>query len=273
MDVALALDTLRAEDRELALDAEGAFDWLTAGEVVGVITQIGLQEFLWYRLPVKFLTDDDHKRRVAAALGRLLELLDLPRYAAICTSEQTVAVLAANENDDYGRGWAAYRAAMTVSGVEPVDVDDLAWGGVMGVEEAAAYYSAAASLELSIVAGDFTPGSRGWKKTQQAIVREQLVRPRRELDDASLLDRVLAERIDGWCGAYGRPRQELVDPLRSQLQGPNALPDDVQHHVAPVQRLLQRAALGIPLTQTHRLKPATVVELAQEFGWDDAIGS
>jgi hypothetical protein len=87
MDVAAALNVLRAEDRELALDAEGAFNGLTDGEGVEQISQIALQEFLWYRLPEKFLTDDAHKRRIAAALGRLLDVLDLPRYAAICASE------------------------------------------------------------------------------------------------------------------------------------------------------------------------------------------
>lgn len=87
MDVAAALNVLRAEDRDLALDAEGAFSGLTHGEGVEQISQIALQEFLWYRLPEKLVTDDAHKHRVAAALGRLLDVLDLPRYAAICTSE------------------------------------------------------------------------------------------------------------------------------------------------------------------------------------------
>ncbi len=271
MDVAAALDVLRAEDRELALDAEGAFNSLTHGEGVEQITQIALQEFLWYRLPEKFLTDDAHKRRVAAALGRLLEVLHLPRYAAICTSEHTRAVLAAYEDDDDVRGRAAMRSAMAASGVQPVDVEELAWGGVMGMEEAAAYYTVADALELAIVAGEFTPGGRGWRQKQQAVVRQQLLRAREHLDGGSLLDRVLDERVDTWLSRHRSHRAEIVRPLLPRLRGPVALPDDLDRHVAPVRWLLERAAEGLALTQTHRLKPATVTAMTDAFGWDDGF--
>jgi hypothetical protein len=41
---------------------------LTAGEGLEALTQDGLQHFLWFGLPMKWLTDTDHHRRVAAAL-------------------------------------------------------------------------------------------------------------------------------------------------------------------------------------------------------------
>lgn len=271
MDVAAALDVLRTEDRELALDAKGAFNGLTHGEGVEQISQIALQEFLWYRLPEKFLTYDTHKRRVAAALGRLLEVLDLPRYAAICTSEQTRAVLAAYENDDDVRGRAAMRSAMGGSGVEPVDVEELAWGSVMGMEEAAAYYTVSDTLEMAIVAGEFTPGGRGWRQKQQAVVRQQLLRSREHLDGASLLDRVLDERIDTWLDRHRGRRPEILRPLLPRLRGPAALPDDLDRHIGPVRWLLERADEGLTLTQTHRLKPATVRAMTDAFGWDDGF--
>lgn len=271
MDVAAALDALRAEDPELAEDAEGALSSLTQGEGVEQISQIALQEFLWYRLPEKCLTDGAHKRRVAAVLGRLLEVVDLPRYAAICTSEQTRAVLAAYENDDDVRGRAAMRSAMTASGVEPVAVEELAWGSVMGMEEAAAYYTVADALELAIVAGQFTPGGRGWRQKQHAVVRQQLLRSREHLDEASLLDRVLDERIDTWLDRHGGRRPEILRPLLPRLRGPAALPDDLDQHLAPVRWLLERTGEGLTLTQTHRLKPATVTTMTDAFGANDGF--
>jgi hypothetical protein len=160
------------------------------------------------------------------------------------------------------------RSAMAGSGVEPVDVEELAWGSVMGMEEAAAYYTVADALELAIVAGEFTPGGRGWR---QAVVRQQLLRSREHLDGASLLDRVLDERIDAWLDRHRGRRPEILRPLLPRLRGPAALPDDLDRHIAPVRWLLERADEGLTLTQTHRLKPATVAAMTDAFGWDDGF--
>ena len=82
--VAVALDRLRAEDAHAAGDAEAALGPLTWGEGLETVTLHGLQRFLWYELPRKWITDLDGKRHIAIALGRLLELLGLratPRSA------------------------------------------------------------------------------------------------------------------------------------------------------------------------------------------------
>lgn len=91
---------LSARDKGLGSDAESALSWLTAGEGPEVLTQERVQQFCWYTLPMKFLTDADHHRRIAAALGEALEMLELPRYAAICRSEETAEILAAYERSD-----------------------------------------------------------------------------------------------------------------------------------------------------------------------------
>ena len=78
-----ALRTLAGQDLEVARLAEAALDSLTFGEGLAGITQHGLQEWLWYQLPVKWLTDPEEHLALARALGRLLELLDRPRYAAV----------------------------------------------------------------------------------------------------------------------------------------------------------------------------------------------
>ncbi|MBA3631077.1 MAG: hypothetical protein H0W55_15650 [Actinobacteria bacterium] len=78
---------------------------------------------------------------MADALGRLLEMVGLARYAAICRSETTRQCIKAWEER---RGFVAYRAAQKASGVEPPDVGELTWGTYFGWEENAALYGAAA---------------------------------------------------------------------------------------------------------------------------------
>src|SRR4051794_34096873 len=98
--IADAIAKLEIEDREAARDAEAALDWLTAGEGLEVLTQERLQHFLWYGLPMKWLTDTGHHRRVVDALAQAADLLGLPRYAALCRSETTADVLDAYERSD-----------------------------------------------------------------------------------------------------------------------------------------------------------------------------
>jgi hypothetical protein len=68
----------------VAGDAEAALGSLTSDEGPQAITQHGLQTFLWYQRRAKWLTDLEGKLHIVASLGRLLELVGLPRYAAIC---------------------------------------------------------------------------------------------------------------------------------------------------------------------------------------------
>ena len=122
--IAGALARLRAEDERLGGDAEAALNSLTWDEGLQTITQYGLQRFLWYELPRKWMTDLKGMRHLAMALGRLLDLLGLPRYAAICRSPETDAVLEAHERG--GReGFAAFRRAEERSGVHPPELPEL----------------------------------------------------------------------------------------------------------------------------------------------------
>jgi len=81
------------------------------------------------------MTDLEGRRHLAMALGRVLDLVGLPRYAAICRSPETDAVLAAYERDDR-EGFAAFRRAEERSGVHPPDLPELTWGPAMGMQEA-----------------------------------------------------------------------------------------------------------------------------------------
>jgi hypothetical protein len=108
--VVVALDRLRAEDAHVAGDAEAALGSLTWGEGLETITLHGLQRFLWYELPRKWIIDLDGKRHIAIALGRLLELTGLPRYAVVCRSAETTELLAAYDRSSRD-GFAAFRRA------------------------------------------------------------------------------------------------------------------------------------------------------------------
>jgi hypothetical protein len=82
--LASALGRLRAEDERVAGDAEAPLGSLTWDQGLPAITQHGLQTFLWHGLPREWLTGPGSKQHIAASLRQLLELVGLPRYAAIC---------------------------------------------------------------------------------------------------------------------------------------------------------------------------------------------
>jgi hypothetical protein len=265
--VAEALERLRAEDERLGGDAEAALNSLAWDEGLETITQYSLQTFLWYELPCKWMTDLDGKRHLAMALGRLLDLVGLPRYAAICRSPETEAVLAAYERDDR-EGLAAFRRAEERSGLHPPDLPELTWGPVMGMREAGAFWSAAAALELAVAGGELRPGSRGWRAVQQAIVRRHLAAARPELDGRTWLEVVYAERVEEWARSRGQARRALVEPLLARLRGgPVEVPAGAAEAVAPLRWLLAWAGEGIALTQKGNLARVVVVEAVERFGW------
>lgn len=134
------------------------------------ITQERVQHFLWYSLPLKWLTELDHKLAIAASLARALDLLGLPRHAEICRSETTRAILHAYEHDN-GEGLRAFHRADIASGIRPPDLPEFEWGSTMGWEESRALSSTAELLELAVAGGDLVPGARGWKSHQQELVR------------------------------------------------------------------------------------------------------
>jgi hypothetical protein len=265
--VAGALERLRAEDERLGGDAEAALNSLTWDEGLETITQYGLQRFLWYELPRKWMTDLEGKRHLAMALGRVLDLVGLPRYAAICRSPETDAVLAAYERDDR-EGFAAFRRAEERSGVHPPDLPEFTWGPVMGMQEAGAFWSTAAALELAITGGQLRPGGRGWRAVQQGIARRHLTAARAELDGRTWLEVVLDERVEEWARSRGQARRALVEPLSARLRGgPVEVPAGAAEAVGPLRWLLARAGEGIALTQKGNLARAVVVESVERFGW------
>jgi hypothetical protein len=264
--VAVALSLLREDDPELAELADAGFQSLTWGQGPQSIAQHDLQEFLWYHLPLNWATDVGEHKAVAAALGRLLELLGLPRYAAICAAPTTGAVLDVYDRGEQA-GLAAYRRAVDASGVEPPDLPELAWSAVMGSGEASAYWSTANALELAIVAGELRPGSRGWRQVQRQLVHAYLSSPRAAFADQTFFSVVLTERLQRWVDDRGEARRQLLAPVANMLIAAVPVPEGAAEALAPLRWLLERAADGIPLTQSGNLSRAVVLDGVERFGW------
>jgi hypothetical protein len=169
------------------------------------------------------MTSHGDHARVVAALARAFDLLQMPRYAAICRSETTRGILAAYQAGT-ASGKAAFRRAITASGITPPDLPGLTWGAGMGSHEAAAWTSATELLELAIASGDLTPGTRGWKGRQQELVRAHLNAPREELLGQPLAAVIISERAEAWVSRWRSPtRQQIATTIVNRLLHPAPL--------------------------------------------------
>jgi hypothetical protein len=262
------LPLLGSDDRGRASDARAAWDWLTASGDAPVVNLHDLERFLWYQLPAKFLTDPDHHRAVAAALGDLLSDLGYEDGAALCRGPVTMHVLAEWEKSR-SSGYRALRKAMEESGVEPPDTDALHWGSVMGMVEAGVFEMASSDLERALAEGAFTPGARGWKRAQAEVMRRFLTTPLHSLDERTPQAAVWEERRQHWAEPPGRPlRKAFLHHVSEQMRRPPDTPiAPGDHHPQPLLRLLEIAGTGPALTQAGYLPPRMVQDLVREFGW------
>ncbi|MCU0282246.1 MAG: hypothetical protein MUE66_10670 [Acidimicrobiia bacterium] len=272
--LAQAVATLRARDPEMGHDAEAALGSLAGEAGPAAISQDRLQYFLWHQLPVKWLTGHDHHRRVAAALGEALDLLDLPRYGDICRSPITAQVLDAYAHSA-ARGRTAFHRAYDASVVTPPDLPEFHWGPLVGTQEAQAMSATADYLELAAASGTLVPGRRGWKGEREQLVRAHLNLARPELGGVSWLDTIRAERLDAWLQIHDRGRvwPALLADLAPSLSHPaEPPPGPAEDPLPPLRWLLERLAGGQTLTATGNLNLALVREAAAHFRWwDDSL--
>jgi hypothetical protein len=214
---------------------------------------------------------DDHVR-IAAALGRLCDELGLARSAAICDAEETVEILRAYDRDP-GDGFAAFQRALDRSGLDPPDVPELRWGGVMSLDEAAARANAADRLEQAVDSGELRPGRSGWRAAQRRIVSAALAEsvPGSPTGETRL-HAVTTARLGDWLDrAHEAPvRARLVRELEPRLLLPAAVPAAAADVLAPLRWLLARAAAdGLPLTERGNLARPVVQKAVAVFGWED----
>ncbi len=253
---------------EVATSARHAFEALTWGQGLEVVTLHGLAEFLWYQLPAKFATGLDYKRSIAAALGVLFAQLELPRYAALCAAPVTDQILVAYEDGGSAATKKIYRAAIEATGVEPPAVPGLfEWGSIMGGEEYAAYREVSVALEAALDTGELKPGVTGWRKTAQKIAARVLDSRHDDVTGTTWLQWVHTERLQHWAETGGAARQRMASAVADSLVHPEPVPPDAAECLAPLQWLLDHAAVGAPLTRDHYLALALVVEAYEKFGW------
>jgi hypothetical protein len=70
-----------------------------------------MQHFLWYELPLKWITSLADRLDMAKSLARALDLLGLRRYAAVCRSPDTRRIFEMYDRDPE-EGLAAFRGPM-----------------------------------------------------------------------------------------------------------------------------------------------------------------
>lgn len=260
-------------DSKGAQSAQSAFEWMGwEGEEPLFLRRYDVQLFVWYVLPRKYLTGLDHKRAVAAALAGTLERLGgrAESYAEVCRSPETEQLLRAWEAEDPA-AWETFRDLLDGSGIEPPDTDLLAWGGVMGLEEARVREQVATALEEAIEAGDLTPGARGFRRRQAEVANAALYEPWDGDDGRSRLEAVQDERLERWLqrgpGRGSDARRAIVDRVAAAVSAePPAIElDAARSALEPTLWLLEQAEDGIALTQTGALNRALVREVAERW--------
>jgi len=266
----VAVEAIVRRDPTLGEWAQVAADGLTAGEGEEVLVQASVQDFLWYRLPAKY--PERAWFPLARAATALLGELGLQRYASIAGSDVTTTILEA-WREVPARGFARYRAAAEVSGVKPPDTDLLAWGSVMGYDEASAYAHLEVRLEDALVAGRLVPGASGWKSRAASLTEEALHEPTSPAGGRNWLEMILGERRRTWVEmahpeGLGRWRAARADEL-SRAADP---PDDLEPVLGAMRWLLRVCRNGVELTQSGYLSPSTVREGVEVFGWWDWPG-
>jgi len=277
MTEAEALETLAREDPAVASDARAALRWLTSGGGLEVISQLRLQEFLWHVLPTSWPLSSAGQLAVARALGRLLMLAGLERYADTCASPETERIIA-SYHQSVADGMITYADAVEASKIAPPDTDLLAWGSTRGAEEQAAYEACAAAIELAIAAGELKVGASGWKTKRATLVDRWLMAPTPASQSEAgteaggietLLGKISAERIDEWAHGHPGERARMARRVVPRLLEPPVLP---REPLPALRWLLQHADAGLPLTARHYIAPSVVSEAVVMFGWGELAG-
>jgi hypothetical protein len=268
-EIAAALATLAEQNTAAAHDACAALQWIAGDQGLALITQERIQDFCWYELPMKWFINFDEKLQVAVALAQALDLLQLPRYAAICRSPATREILSAYETSTEC-GKTAFRRVAAASGITPPDLPGFEWGATMGPHEAAAWSSTAEFLEIAVASGALVPGERGWKDHQQELARAHLNTPQAALLGQALAHVILTERAETWVNLRrSETRRQLLAAIANRLLHPAQLPAKTAADPLPQLRwLLGQLDGGITLTQTGNLSQKFVQQSADRFGWD-----
>lgn len=267
------LDRLDALDPEAATDAAMALGWLVGEQGLEQVNQAQLQQFLWYELPFKWLTDADGHLRTAAALARFFDLAGMPRYAGLCRSAQTADIIRIYETDGADAGFRAFLRAGRRSGVLADDIDGFAWSDYVGPVELDALRSTAIALELAVSSNELVPGRKGWHRRQADIIRAHLERPRAEHFGESWLQAIVTERLARWQDdGRSLARSQLLAPIANQLLHPVDRPRGWRVAARRLRWLLQEVGRpgGLAVSASGALGPGAVARYQSSFTWWDS---
>lgn len=271
-DVKAALARIASRDVETGEEARHVYDTLTWGEGPGQLCLAGVQDWLWYRLPTKYFTDEEgYMGRLARVAAELFDELGLGAYAQVCRSETTAGVHAAFERSD-SNGFKAMVKAQDASGIAPPDLDDFSWGEVMGVDEATAFSVVQDTLERAVAGGDLVVGGRGWRSRQKEITAETLDADHPERPGQSWRTLVVTERVQTWvdrAGTRSGTTGRLHSAVANRLLNPIAPPPDVAQRLRPVTWLLGIFGESQLLTQAGYLNTAFVRMVQADRPWED----
>lgn len=274
-DVEAALARISARDRDVGEEAQHVYETLTWGEGPAQLRQAGVQDWLWYELPTKYLTDEaGYMGRFASVAAELFDELGLDAYASVCRSEATAVVHAAFERSD-AEGFTAMRRAREASGIEPPELADFAWGQVMGIEEAQARAAVENALERARTSGELVVGGRGWRERQRQVTARTLDTDHPAQPGQSWRTAILTERIRAWVDAAGRSQRlgTLRARIGNRLLHPVPAPPDIAERLAPLTWLLEVFGDEQPLTQAGYLNRAFVMMVHAQRPWDDPFPS
>jgi hypothetical protein len=271
-DVSGAIARISKHDEELAREVQHVYDTLTWGEGPGQLRRAGVQDWLWYRVPTKYMTNEvGYMGRLADTAAALFDELGLDGYAALCRDERTAAVHAAFDRSD-AEGLEAMRTARDASGIEPPDLDDFVWGQTMGMEEATAHATVEDALEAALDTGDLVVGGRAWRARQRDITATALDGNHPTGPGQSWRTTVVTERISEWVRAasvrsdrVGRRRAAIANRLLHPIDPPAHLAE----HMDPATRLLDLFGDQQPLTQAGYLNRPFVVRVHEQQPWED----
>ena len=260
---------LAARDPLAARTARDVATSIAGGDDPAGLSLAGLLHWLWYGFPMKWLMPDEDRPPVVAAVADFFDVLGRPTYAGWCRSDTTRKVHAAYRRSDT-EGKRAYRKALAASGVEPVDIDEFAWGSFFGPEESAAYTVTERALENALAGGRIVPGKVGWKRASEAVVRVVLEGAHPDLPGQRRLDAVTTERLANWIdgGRRSPTMSRLRGAVANHLLHPVPIPVDAADVLEPVLWFCERISVGgVKFTQKGWLERSFVHMVARERDW------
>lgn len=249
---------------ELVGHARLVVDWLVGDAMeFSELGQADVQRLLWLDLPTRWTVPPAQWPQVAEAAAQVLDLAGRPTLAVLARSEETREILVAHARSAEDGALAA-EAADVRTGTVPPDTDLLEWGSERKGPETHAYDELRRVLEAAVVAGDYVPGTGGWRQRQRALTERWLTTPARLFDGERPLDVMYAFRRELWSTAGPPARCVILGEIEPLLRDPVAVPDG---EPAPLVWLLDQIGPGVRLTQRGYLPPAIVKAADERFEW------